>query len=160
MNASEEKRIRRATSSDVPAIGVILRELGWFPHINEESPAETEKRVAGHLELSHADDSHTVLVAENSAGSVVGYASVHWLPYLMLAGPEGFVSELFVLESERGKGVGRDLLDAVRSQAQDRGCVRLHLVNGSNRESYQRRFYQKLGWKERARITDFILPLA
>jgi GNAT superfamily N-acetyltransferase len=77
----------------------------------------------------------------------------------MFLGPEGYISELFILESGRGKGVGHALLESVKTLAKERGCARLHLINGSNRESYQRRFYEKLGWKERPEIADFILPL-
>ena len=43
--------IRPATSADVGAIASILRELGWFAHINEEPPADTEARIARYLEL-------------------------------------------------------------------------------------------------------------
>ncbi|MBI4832218.1 MAG: GNAT family N-acetyltransferase [Candidatus Lindowbacteria bacterium] len=154
-----EVTIRRAIPEDSAAIASILRGLGWFAHINSEPSAETEARIARHMALCSADLSHTVLVTENSAHKVVGYVSVHWLPYLMLLGPEGFISELFVLESERGRGIGRMLLDSVKKLAKQRGCVRLHLVNGSNRESYQRRFYEKLGWKERPEIADFILSV-
>ena len=157
MHAKLEATIRPATPSDAAGIGAILRELGWFPHINSEAPAETESRAARRVELCLADDSHTILVAENSAGMVVGYLSVHWLPYAMLSGMEGFVSELFVLESERGSGVGRKLLDATKERALERECSRLHLVTGKGRGAYQ--FYSKLGWKERPEIMDFILPV-
>ena len=108
---------------------------------------------------SEGDESHTVFVAENQNGEVVGYIAVHWLPYLMLAGSEGYISELFVRESDRGKGVGRKLLEVVNEQAIKRGCTRLMLVNGRNRESYKRGFYQKLGWDERQEVANFVLLL-
>ena len=157
MRRNAEVTIRPATAADVGAIGLILRELGWFAHMNEESPADTGARIVRQLELCGADDSHTVLVAENSENAVVGYVAAHWLPYLMLAGPEGYVSELFVLESERGKGIGGNLLKAVRAQASARGCVRLQLVTGRERMSYE--MYKKLGWNERPGIANFVLPL-
>lgn len=159
MSKDAEVSIHTATVADVKAIAVILRELGWFAHLSGESPAATEARIAQHLELCDADESHTVLVAENQNGEVIGYVAVHWLPYLILAGPEGYVSELFVNESERGKGVGRNLLEAVKEQAMERGCTRLMLVNGRNRPSYERGFYRKLGWEERPEVANFVLPL-
>ena len=149
--------IRPAVATDVPAIAAILRELGWFPHINEESPADTEARVARHLELCNSDNSHSILVSETPAGEVVGYVVVHWLPYLMLAAPEGYISELFVFEAERGKGIGGRLLAAVNDEATERGCSRLHLITGDYRPSYT--IYKKLGWNERPKIADFIYPL-
>jgi len=127
--------------------------------MNEESPAETERRLAGHLRLCLSDESHTVLVTESPEGAILGYVAVHWLPYLMLAGPEGYVSELFVSESARGAGLGTKLLEAVKDMAISRGCSRLMLVNRKTRESYQRGFYRKLGWEEREEFANFVLNL-
>ena len=157
MSVKPEIIIRRATHDDSKAIAVILRQLGWFAYMKEESQDETEARVARHLELCAADDSHTVLVADNSDSAAIGYVSVHWLPYMMLLGSEGYISELFVLESERGKGIGRTLLEAVMERARRRGCVRLHLITGRQRESYS--IYKQLGWKERPEIADLTLPM-
>jgi len=127
--------------------------------MNEESPAETERRLAEHLRLCLSDESHTVLVTESPEGAILGYVAVHWLPYLMLAGPEGYVSELFVSESARGAGLGTKLLEAVKDMAISRGCSRLMLVNRKTRESYQRGFYRKLGWEEREEFANFVLNL-
>jgi GNAT superfamily N-acetyltransferase len=159
MSDAEEITIRPANSSDTRAISAILREPGWFAHVNTELPAATEERISQRLELCSAEERHLVLVAENQYRKVIGYVAVHWLPYLFLAGPEGYVSELFIRESERGKGVGRRLLEAVKNQAVKRGCTRLMLVNGRNRPSYERSFYKKLGWQERPEVANFVLPL-
>ncbi|MFQ6083391.1 MAG: hypothetical protein ACE5WD_08530 [Candidatus Aminicenantia bacterium] len=96
MSNSTEISTRPAKTGDAGVISTILRELGWFNHINEESSADTKARIARHLELCNSDESHTVLVGENQNGEVIGYIAVHWLPYLMLAGPECYISELFV----------------------------------------------------------------
>ncbi len=157
MHANIEVTIRPAIVEDAGAIAAIFRELGWFAHINAELPADTEARISRHIKLCLADNSHSILVAENATHGVVGYISVHWLPYLMLAGPEGYISELFVKESERGKGIGHKLLGAVKERATGRGCARLQLMTGKDRASYE--IYRKLGWKERPEIADFILTL-
>lgn len=158
MSSGVETTIRPAASSDVAAIAEILREVEWLPHMKDKSAVETEKQVSRHLEMCRTDNSHTVLVAQTSSGTVAGYVSTHWLPYLMLGGPEGFISELFVRESARGKGIGKQLIEEIKREALERGCSRLHLVTGKHRAAY--RIYQKLGWKERAEISDFVLPLA
>jgi GNAT superfamily N-acetyltransferase len=150
--------IRRATINDAPAIATILRELGWVALVNEETAESTQKRVEHHLWLCLADASHSVYVAEKEA-EVIGYAAAHWLPYLILAGPEGYVSELFLRDTARGQGIGTALLETVRAEAEERGCARLMLLNIRNRESYQRRFYKKLGWQERELTANFVLPL-
>jgi GNAT superfamily N-acetyltransferase len=98
-------------------------------------------------------------VAANEDGRLIGYVAVHWLPYLFLSGPEGFISELFVAETARSSGVGKLLLQTVESEAKERGCSRLQLINFKNRESYQRKFYQKAGWEERPDGASFVRPI-
>jgi GNAT superfamily N-acetyltransferase len=77
-----------------------------------------------------------------------------------VAGPEGYVSELFVREPARGQGVGGQLLDAIESEARARGCTRLSLINLRQRESYRRQFYVKAGWQERGTAANFIYALS
>jgi len=151
--------IRKAQASDVPAITEVLRSLGLFALINGEEFQSTQERVARHLALCAQDDSHLVLVAQMPSGEIAGYCAVHWLPYLILAGPEGYVSELFIKDEVRGLGIGGQLLEAVQTEAQRQGCSRLMLLNVRQRESYQRQFYAKHGWKERPDAANFILPL-
>jgi len=153
-------QIRKATAADVPAIADLLRALGLFAHLNAETSQATEDRLRKHLALAASDNSHLVLVALDPRGKLLGYGAVHWLPYLILAGPEGYVSELFIKEEFRGQGVGGRLLDAIKTEARDRGCSRLMLLNMRRRESYQRGFYLKQGWTERSDAANFILPLA
>jgi GNAT superfamily N-acetyltransferase len=153
-------QIRKAQMTDTNAITHILRALGWFAHLSSESYETTEKRIAHHLESCNAADSHSVYVAESSAGDVVGYGTVHWMPTLFLPGPEGYVSELFVGESARGQGVGARLLEAMKEEAEERGCSRLWVVNMRYRESYKRGFYRKCGWEERPDAANFLLRLS
>ena len=106
------------------------------------------------------DGSHSTFVAEASGGEITGYGSVHWLPYLFMSGPEGYVSELFVRAPARGHGIGRALLKVIESEARARGCQRLSLTNLRNRESYKRQFYLKAGWHERSEAANFIYLLS
>lgn len=156
MKADTPFKVRPASPADGAAIVAVLRDIEWLVHIKGASD-EVVQRIARHIERCNADESHAVLVAEDSVGAVVGYVAVHWLPYLILPGCEGYVSELFVRGADRGKGVGKTLLEAVRECGLARGCYRLHLVTGRGRDSYQ--VYRRLRWKERPDIADLILPL-
>lgn len=149
--------VRRAEITDAAAICTILQLLSWFPHLNSPDLSATDQ-VVNHLHSCLADNSHSVYVAE-ADGKIIGYAAVHWLPYLFLPAPEGFVSELFVDQAHRGEGIGSLLLAAIQTEAKARGCIRLMLLNGRERESYQRQFYQKQGWIERENIANFIYNL-
>jgi GNAT superfamily N-acetyltransferase len=141
--------VRKATGADVAGIATILRELGWFETIIAETEDETQARVAAIVQAARADQYLSVYVAEGDDERVMGYASVHWLAYGYLAGPEGFISELYILEADRGHGVGTLLLESIQLEARVRGCHRLRLINIARRESYHREFYKRLGWEER-----------
>jgi len=151
--------VRRVTVLDAPAISSILRDLGWFDWIDSEDTSLTEARLRDVIEQWEADDNQLALLAEEDSGFPVGYAFAHCYPYMMLPGPELYLSELFVKEAWRGRGIGRELLKGVSAFAAAKGCSRLMLVTGKDRDSYVREFYQKNGWVERPYIANFIKPL-
>lgn len=159
-DTSAEFQVRRATIEDAPALTALLRSIGWFTRMETEPEATTRQTVTRHLETALASSSHSIYAATGRDGRIIGYAAVHWLPYLFLSGPEGFVSELFVSESARGGGVGTLLLQAVELEARERGCTRLQLINFRSRESYQRKFYEKAGWEERPDGASFVRLLS
>lgn len=146
-------RVRQAKEADAGAIARLLHEMGWFSAL-EGDEAQSEMRI-GQLLPSNTDH-HSVFVAESEDEKVVGYTAVHWLPYFFMTGTEGYVSELFVSAAARGQGVGKLLLAAVAAEGRQRGCSRLSLLNGRHRESYQRQFYQKVGWEERPSMANFV----
>lgn len=154
----EDLIIRAAQTEDAELIALLLRELGWFQPMSAEPIEATTARIAHHISLCLADESHTIYVAVTQQ-ALVGYVSVHWLPYLLLPAPEGFVSELFVAQAYRGQGIGKQLLAAVTAAAHQRGCYRLMLANSRERESYLRGFYQQQGWVERTNIANFVYRL-
>jgi GNAT superfamily N-acetyltransferase len=152
-------QIRKASPQDSQSLAELLKEIGWFESFNSEPIEAATSRVQRHVQQCLADRSHSLFVAEAPDGAIVGYGSVHWLPYLFLQGPEGLVSELFVRESARGQGVGRELLRHIEMEARTRDCARLSLINLRNRESYMRQFYVKAGWEERSEAANFIYQL-
>jgi GNAT superfamily N-acetyltransferase len=152
--------IRKAQQADARALTDLLVGLGWFEHYFEGVSREAlQDRVGRHLERCLADASHSVYVAETAQCELAGYLSVHWLSYLFLPGPEGYISELFVRAEARGQGIGSRLLEAAREEAEARGCTRLSLLNVRNRESYLRGLYGQHGWEERPDAANFVLRL-
>ena len=153
-------QIRSARSDDAAGIADLIVRLGTFQHHFEGLSTDAiQQRVGKHLDFCLVDNSHTVLIAVTAPDRIVGYAAVHWLPYLFMPGPEGFVSELFIEDAARGQGIGTKLLESIKQEAQARGCTRLSLINIRDRESYQRGFYAKLNWQERPDAANFIYRL-
>ena len=151
--------IRKATVDDARKLASLIKEIGWFDAFNTREIDELAARVKERLQQCLADGSHSTFVAEAPGDEITGYGSVHWLPYLFMSGPEGYVSELFVSASARGQGTGRELLKVIESEARLRGCQRLSLTNLRDRESYKRQFYLKAGWHERSEAANFIYVL-
>jgi GNAT superfamily N-acetyltransferase len=150
--------IRPATTGDISGITDILRNLGWFDKLSHAPLEAAQGQIGRHLALCMSDASHTVYVAEEG-GVIEGYVSVHWIPFLFLRGPEGYISEMVVSDLNRGHGIGAQLVEKVKEDARKRGCSRLSLLNSRGRESYQRGFYQKHGWTERTDMANFIFRI-
>ena len=151
-------KFRKVSIDDAHELAALLKNIGWFEFLAKRSDAEGREHVKAQLQRCLADDSHFIYVAESDQ-KIIGYVSAHWLPYLFLRGSEGYISELFVRDSARGQGVGRDLLARIEAEAKARGCHRLSLINFRGRESYQRLFYVKAGWQERAEASNFLRVL-
>jgi GNAT superfamily N-acetyltransferase len=153
-----EITIREATLADAGGIDTILRAIGWYERINQETPIYTQSQVMQRLEQCQCEDTHTILVAELADGTIAGYSAVHWFPALS-RGIDGYVSELFVHPSVSGEGIGTLLLDTIKEHASKRGCARLILMNRRDRESYRRGFYASHGWEELREGAFFTLTL-
>jgi GNAT superfamily N-acetyltransferase len=150
--------IRPANAGDIPGITDVLMNLGWFDYLSSAPLDVAQGQIGRHLALCMSDKSHTVFVADEG-GCVEGYASVHWIPFLFLTGPDGYISELVVSDPNRNQGIGTQLLEKIKEDAVKRGCSRLSLVNNRRRESYQRGFYQKHGWTERTEMANFVFKI-
>jgi GNAT superfamily N-acetyltransferase len=153
-------QIRKVVHGDALELAELLLDIGWFAALNSKPRETVTRQVEEQIAQCLADGSHSIYVAQSSADQIVGYSSVHWLPYLFMNGPEGYISELFVRSNARGQGVGKRLLQAVEAEARSRGCSRLSLINLRSRESYLRQFYIKAGWEERTEAANFIYRLS
>ena len=150
---------RKASQTDALQLAELLLDIGWFEGLKSQPPETLSRQVELRIAQCLADDSHSIYVAQSAMDQIVGYSSVHWLPYLFMNGPDGYVSELFVRANARGQGVGKQLLQVVKAEARSRGCARLSLINLRTRESYSRNFYVKDGWEERSEAANFIYRL-
>ena len=147
-----QHRIRPAVAEDAPAFAVLLEAIGDLPMLAGEDVAAVAAR---HVPVAVASPDTTLLVVEDASG-LIGYANVHWVHDLFMPGPEGYLSELFILESHSGRGIGSEVLGLIEAEARERGAFRLSLLNAKRRASYERRFYERHGWIERPEIANFV----
>lgn len=146
-------RIRPLREADLDAVMLLHRELGWNPAFKADGTT-----LRGRLTTLIEGDNALLLVAE-LGGKVAGYIHGEIVTYLLFAGREMLVSELFVREESRGKGVGHALIASIEAEAVKRKCFRVSLMNSRERESYKRGFYTDLGYEENAHAAHFIKRL-
>src|SRR5262245_28312758 len=77
----------------------------------------------------------------------------------LLAGGNGFthwnyffLAHLWISDSLRGKGVGRELMERIETEARERGCTHLWLDTFSFQAAG---FYEKLGYKRFGELPDY-----
>jgi ribosomal protein S18 acetylase RimI-like enzyme len=68
-------------------------------------------------------------VAVDEEDNMVEFTNVHWVPFMMLGGWEGYLSDVFVSPYASGKGAGKMLVEAVMEEGKKRGCTRLIPTN-------------------------------
>ena len=62
-----------------------------------------------------------------------------------------FLKELYVAAHARSEGVGERLIDAVREEANQRGCTRVIWTTGEHNKGSQR-FYDRLGIRREGKV--------
>ena len=125
-------QLRLMTTADLDA--VLGLELALF---GEE--AWSRQMLAG--ELSQQPASRYYLIAEDPAGTVVGYAG------LLAAGGQADVLTIAVSTTRWGQGIGSQLLEELLAEALRRGCTEVFLeVRADNLRA--QRLYQWWGFAE------------
>jgi GNAT superfamily N-acetyltransferase len=128
--------VRGATLADVTVLAPLLGELGY-----PASAAELEPRVRRML----ARDDQRILIAE-SGNEALGLLALHVFPTLTYDRDLALIMALVVMESARGLGIGRQLIDRAEAIAKSLGAARL-MVTTHVRRSDAHAFYERLGFE-------------
>ena len=130
--------IRMATADDAAAI----------VHLNTlfNGSSEPADKLAPRL----ADPHHVekALLAEWD-GQVVGFAGLRMAPALFYPTPQAELTELFVLEAYRRRGVGRALIAYAEALAQEQGAESLLILTDLNNVAAQA-LYHAAGYEDDA----------
>jgi GNAT superfamily N-acetyltransferase len=144
--------IREAEQLDVPVIADLIRGLARFEKLEDEVKMTEElldKNLFGPRPYAET------LIAEES-GSPVGFALFFHNFSTFLAKPGIYLEDLFVVPEQRGRGIGRALLQRLAQIAVERECGRLEwAVLDWNRDAIG--FYERLGAKPNSEWTVYRL---
>jgi len=144
--------IRPATPNDVPTVALLIRALSQYEKLEHEvSMTEDKLRASMFGPRPYAE----ALLAEED-GKPVGFALFFHNYSTFLAQPGLYLEDLYVLESHRGKGIGKALLIQLAGIAVERNCGRMEwAVLDWNVDAIG--FYEKLGAKPNSEWTVYRL---
>jgi GNAT superfamily N-acetyltransferase len=109
--------------------------------------------IAGVFERT---DRGALLIAE-SRGAPVGVAYLSYIWSIELGGLSVWLDELYVVPAERGRGIGKKMLDRVCEKARAEGCAGVDLEVESTHERAAR-LYERAGFQRHSRVR-WVLPL-
>lgn len=112
---------RAATAADTALILRFIRALAEYEHMSDDVVADEATLAEWLFDKKKA----SVLFAVDADGKEVGFA-LYFYNFSTFLGRAGvYLEDLFVLESERGKGYGKALLLKLKELAEAEGCGRL-----------------------------------
>ena len=135
-----DRIVRTAARGDVEDLTALI--VGFRKFLGRDGPTDEDIRASMIAQLRNSD----VLVLLAYRGDTpVGYAFAllrysHWAN-----GIEATVNDLFVLESERGTGTGRELIAQTVAIVKSRGC-RLVTLSTNEMNIASNRIYESLGF--------------
>jgi len=137
---SDDALLREARPGDEPGILACIRALAEY----EREPDAVENTADVLAETLFGDDPHAFAHVIEREGRIVGIA-LWFLTYSTWTGRHGiWLEDLFVYETERGRGYGKALIAALAAVCAERGYSRLEwTVLDWNEPSIA--FYRALG---------------
>jgi N-acetylglutamate synthase-like GNAT family acetyltransferase len=129
--------IRPAAIKDASQITALLHQLGY---------PDTEQVVNRRLEMLDGKTDTIILVAEDDGRHLTGCIQVV-IANRLAEGRYGEIASLVVAEDERGRGVGRQLVDSAADWLTGNGLSRMRVrCNAIRKQTH--RFYAHLGFRE------------
>lgn len=130
-----------ADESHTVAVAELLAAL--FEEVGH-TPTATE--IADIFAETEADDHHSTLLALDDDGDVVGVLTLAETLSLYAGGYIGVINELYVVPNYRSEGVGKILLNAAKSLAEERDWKRLEVTTPGDEYAKTLRFYEREGF--------------
>jgi ribosomal protein S18 acetylase RimI-like enzyme len=133
--------IRRATPDDAAEVARLLHDFNseyedWTPGV---------AALTGHYrELIAAGELIVLLAGEGPAG----FCQFRLRRSHYTGRPDAYVEELYVVPESRGRGVGRNLIEATMEAAREAGATHIELTTGED-DAEARSLYESAGFSNR-----------
>lgn len=132
-NEIQVEVLDRVTEADAAAVEGLMRQL------STRDPGD----VSGKLQaIVQATDTDVIVARED--GRIVGTVVINVLHKIL--GREGYIDELVVDESMRGRGIASKLMSRAIDELRNRGCGSVGLTSAPKREAANK-LYQALGYE-------------
>ena len=135
--------VREAIKSDLTAVGKLLEELA--DAMDSTEGINTEIALKNYERLLNDAGSHFLVAARE--GTPVGFINFTVRQTIMHESPSALIDELVVAEEYRGKGVGRQLVQAAIEKCRRLGCCEVE-VSTEKTNLKARKFYKQCGFEE------------
>jgi GNAT superfamily N-acetyltransferase len=132
-------KVRRAEAGDLATLAPLFESYRRF----YEQPPELEKSRA-FLRDRLANGDSVIFLAERD-GTALGFTQLYPLFSSTACRRLWLLNDLFTVESARGQGVGRALMDAARDHAIQTGASGIELSTAHSNQPAQR-LYESLGY--------------
>jgi len=141
--------VRPATEEDIPRILELYDELAIRGGREDTESGPTPDKARRVFSEISADPRHELFVAEDG-GRVAGSIVLLIVPNLSHGGtPWSIAENLIVTKRQRGRGIGRMLLEHVIARAREKGCYKVQLWSSTSRGEAHG-LYRSLGFQESA----------
>jgi GNAT superfamily N-acetyltransferase len=131
---------------DIPRILELYRQLSFEPEKYHAAPLNDCLKVFRKMSKYPGFE---LLVAEDN-GQVVGTTALAILPgFAHATSPFAVVEYVVVDEKSRSKGIGKLLMESVKSLAKEAGCYKIMLTSDNRRERAHK-FYKSVGFEPSA----------
>lgn len=132
--------IQMATTADLPALSELFGAYLVFYEVAKPR-AEVEAFLAARLQRADS----VLLLARDEAGDAVGFVQLYAFFSSLALQPAWLLSDLYVSESARRRGVGEALMNAARAHAEATGACGLQLETARSNLPGQA-LYERLGY--------------
>ncbi len=141
--SENELIIEQASSADIPAMVGLLAALF---SIEQDFKPDTERQIRG-LAGVLASPNACIMLARSAQGEAIAMCSAQLVFSTAEGAHSAWIEDMVVHEAWRGRGIGRQVLQAVLAWASERGATRAQLLADLDNQPALD-YYQHLGWQE------------